>query len=334
MFISSIRPIRKWKFIQSSVPQLLSDGIRVTFNFFSLPFWLQVNYSSLILTPPPKLSIAAWRAIPLCCFMLFSTQADKFSKSFSVQLKSNLLFETLPDPQHTLLWWNLEALIVCSSNSSHCMYFLNLCLSKLQVERQWRDQPECNPCVPEMKELGVSPPGILPSSILHTVARGMLLNCKCNYTTDLLKTFQWLPVIYKIRSKGLIRTYKVLPDLTVVHNVTVSLAFTSHTPLCSVLHVSHDELLAISKCPVTFLTLRLCICTVNSEDTIAEDFHSNWHIEQRQLQHHVTASWKGGRVVQQLNNGINDPVLFFISLLCRPQKIWFALRLAPFTITR
>lgn len=206
MFISPIQPIRKWKFIKSNVPQLLSDGIRVKFNFFSLPFWLQVNYSSFILTLPPNSPLQL--GVPFLYAVLCSSQpqADKFSKSFSVQLKSNLLFETLPDPQHTLLWWNLEALIVCASNSSLCMYFLNLCLSKLQVERQWRDQPACNPCAPEMKELGVSPTGILPSSILHTVARGILLNCKCNYTTDLLKTFQWLPVIYKIRSKGLIRT--------------------------------------------------------------------------------------------------------------------------------
>lgn len=37
--------------------------------------------------------------------------------------------------------------------------------------------------------------------------------------------------------------------------------------------------------------------------------------------------------VQQLNNVIKDPGLF-LSLLCHPQKIRFALKLAPFIVIK
>lgn len=47
MFVTLTQPIRKQNFIKLSVPQLLSDGIRVKFHFFSLPFWLQVTIPAL-----------------------------------------------------------------------------------------------------------------------------------------------------------------------------------------------------------------------------------------------------------------------------------------------
>lgn len=124
-FVIPIRPIRKQKFIKPNVPQLLTDGIRVKLNFFSLPFWLQVTIWALS-SPHHKI--------------LHSSLACHFSVLFHAPLKSNLLFETLHDPRHTSLWWNPEALTVCASNSLLCIYFLNFCLSKLK----WNDSGETN----------------------------------------------------------------------------------------------------------------------------------------------------------------------------------------------
>lgn len=81
------------------------------------------------------------------------------------------------------------------------------------------------PSVPEFSDLGISPT-FLPSSIFHTIVRGMLLNCKSIYAITLFKTLQCLLTIYKIVSKYLILTYEALHALILGYHFTLSLATT------------------------------------------------------------------------------------------------------------
>lgn len=129
------------------------------------------------------------------------TSPSKFSNSFNVQLKLNLLFEILPTYSPSMRFKTVYYLFY---SFPLCIYCLNLCIpefNKIIIDSNqaaWKSV---------QKHYDLS---ILPSLTLHLIVKKMLQNGKFNYTFTNLNTFQWFPIIYKTKSKWLMITYKSL----------------------------------------------------------------------------------------------------------------------------